>query len=387
MSSLFLNMTRYGLLFCKHKKETMMQSSKDAVDNILRKKKADFIPLHDSPWGDAMEKWLDEGYPRDKEGKPLDLNNFFNFDMVGCGGWFNWHAKRNMEEILEENEEWKIVKSGNGAVLKWWKTHSGTPEHIDFHMSTRKIWDDEYRPYLLALDKERVNAKSAKENLELRKSQKKFTFFGNQFIWETIRHSLGDENMLVTLIEDPEWVKDFNRVYTDFWITHYKYLFDEAGLPDGLWIYEDLGYREKLFCSPNLLQELFFPYYREMVEFFHSYDLPVVLHSCGYQAPMIPLAIEAGFDALNPMGVKAGNNIFEYAEKYGDKLAFVGGFDARILESGDKALIKKSSTEFIHGMKERNARFVFGSDHSISTDVRLESFMYALDIYRDLKDY
>ena len=65
----------------------------------------------------------------------------------------------------------------------------------------------------------------------------------------------------------------------------------------------------------------------------------------------------------------------------------MGGFDARILESGDKSQIKKSVTAFISGMKERNARFIFGSDHSISTDVRLEDFNYALDVYRDLKDY
>ncbi|MBN1863395.1 MAG: hypothetical protein JW808_00690 [Victivallales bacterium] len=365
----------------------MMQSSRDAVDCILRGKRADFVPLYDNPWCDAMEKWLGEGYPKDKDGKPCDSNDFFGFDLVGCGGWFSWHPKKNIEEILEENEEWKITRSGSGAVMKKWKTRSGTPEHIDFHMTTRKIWEDEYRHCLLDLDKDRVDVKSAKENLKMRRSQKKFTFFGNQFVWETIRHSLGDENMLVTLIEDPEWVKDFNRVYTDFWITHYKYLFQEAGLPDGVWIYEDLGYRDKLFCSPMLLQELFFPYYTEMVKFFHSYDLPVVFHSCGYQSPMIPLVIEAGFDALNPMEVKAGNNIFEYAEKYGDKLAFVGGFDARILESGDKALIKKSVTDFICGMEERNARFIFGSDHSISTCVRLEDFRYALNIYRDLKHY
>lgn len=364
-----------------------MQSSKEAVDCILRKKKSEFVPLYDSPWDDAMTKWLDEGYPKDKDGKACDPNDVFLFDMTGCGGWFQWQAKKDKQDILEENEEWKIVRSGNGAVLKWWKTHSGTPEHIDFHMNSRKIWEEEYKPYLLTLDRERVDVKNAKDRIKLRKSEKKFTFYGNQFIWETIRHSLGDENMLVTLVEDPEWVKDFNRTYTDFWITHYKYLFQEAGLPDGIWVYEDLGYRERLFCSPNILEELIFPYYREFVDFFHSYDLPVVLHSCGYQAPMIPLAIEAGFDALNPMEVKAGNNILEYAEKYGDKLAFVGGFDARILESGDKAKIKKSVTDFILGMKERNARFIFGSDHSISTDVRLEDFKYALDVYKDLKAY
>ncbi len=362
-----------------------MQNSRDAVDSLLRGRKADFVPLFDSPWGDALEKWIGEGYPKDQDGKAADATDYFGFDMVGCGGWFQWQAKKNFEEILEENDEWKVVRSGNGAVLKWWKKRSGTPEHIDFHMSSRKAWEKEYRPHLVDFDPSRADAKSAAENLSRRKAQGKFAFFGHMFIWEIMRHSLGDENMMVTLIEDPDWVKDFNRVYTDFYKAQYAHLFKEAGLPDGVWVYEDLGYRERLFCSPSTLEELFFPYYKELVAFFHSYDLPVVFHSCGYQAPMIPLAIDAGFDALNPMEVKAGNDIFGYAEEYGDRLAFVGGFDARILESGDKPLIKKAVTEFIEGMRKRGARFVFGSDHSLSTDVRLESFSYALEVYRGLK--
>jgi uroporphyrinogen decarboxylase len=62
-------------------------------------------------------------------------------------------------------------------------------------------------------------------------------------VWENLRGSLGDENMFCALAEDPEWIHDFNRVYTDLAKACYRILFEEAGLPDGVWIYEDLGYR------------------------------------------------------------------------------------------------------------------------------------------------
>ena len=107
-----------------------------------------------------------------------------------------------------------------------------------------------------------------------------------------------------------------------------------VGLPDGVWLYEDLGYKNGLFASPKVLGELIFPYYKEMVDFFHSYDLPVVLHTCGSTAQALPLIVEAGFDALNPMERKAkDNDPFVFAEKYGDQLAFVGGLDARVFET------------------------------------------------------
>jgi len=120
-----------------------------------------------------------------------------------------------------------------------------------------------------------------------------------------------------------------------------------------------------------------------VVEFFHSYDLPVVLHTCGRTTEALPLIVEAGFDALNPMEVKAGNDLFQFAEQYGDRLVFIGGVDTRIFETGDKELIRREVIRYINGMKERGARWVFGSDHSISTNTTYESFKYALDVYRE----
>jgi len=132
-----------------------------------------------------------------------------------------------------------------------------------------------------------------------------------------------------------------------------------------------------------VLAEVIFPYYAELVAFFHSYDLPVVLHTCGYTEPAIPLILDAGFDALNPMEVKAGNDPLKFADQYGDRLAFVGGLDARVLESGDRGLIRREVTNLIEGMKQRGASYVYASDHSISTNVDYEDFKFAIEVYKE----
>ena len=161
----------------------------------------------------------------------------------------------------------------------------------------------------------------------------------------------------------------------------------EAGKPDGVWLYEDLGFNKGLFCSPSILENLIFPYYKEMVDFFHEYDLPVVLHSCGGIGEALDLIAGAGFDALNPMEAKAGCDVVSFAERYGDRLAFVGGMDARIFESGDRDSIRSEVSRLCKSMKEIGARFVFGSDHSISPNVALADFRYAIDIYRENMAY
>ncbi|OPZ30660.1 MAG: Uroporphyrinogen decarboxylase (URO-D) [Lentisphaerae bacterium ADurb.BinA184] len=364
-----------------------MQTSSQAVDAVLRGRPRDYVPLYDSPWGDTLRKWVLQGMPADDKGNAVDPIEHFGFDLAGCGGWWEWVAKRGQDQVLEETDEWKVVRNGNGAALKWWKNKSGTPEHIDFHMTTREVWEKEYRPHLLGFDPSRVNVQGARDALARWRAKGKWTYYGHMFIWEGMRASMGDVTMYTSLIEDPGWIHDFARVHTDLWKAAFKLLIEEAGRPDGVWIYEDLGYRDRLFCAPDVLRELIFPYYAEVVEFLHGYDLPVVLHSCGFQAPMIPLAIAAGFDGLNPMEVKAGNDIFAYAETYGDRIAFFGGFDARILESGDRPRIRREVERFIRGLKARNARFVFGSDHSLSTDIAYDAFRYALDVYREERLY
>jgi uroporphyrinogen decarboxylase len=133
--------------------------------------------------------------------------------------------------------------------------------------------------------------------------------FGHLGVWEILRSSLGDLCLFESLLVDPGWIRDFVDIYTAFFERHYALLFEDAGTPDGVWIYDDLGYRNGPFASPRVLGELVFPYYRALVAFFHARGLPVVLHSCGSQRDLLPLVVDAGFDALNPMERKAlGNN-------------------------------------------------------------------------------
>lgn len=365
---------------------SIQQSGADAIKAILAGEHASRVPSHDSPWPDTMRKWAGQGMPVNPDGTDVDPVEHFGFDMAGCGGWFDWLPEIGFEKVLEENADWRVIRNGAGAVFKQWKNKSGTPEHIDFHMSTREIWDKEYRQKVVSTDPalRLRGVEDTRKSLARRRASGVWTFYGSQFVWENLRASLGDYNMFMALAEDPGWIHDFNRVYTDLLKTCYTLLFEKAGLPDGVWVYEDLGYKDKLFCNPSILEELIFPYYKEMVDFFHSHRLPVIFHSCGYQKPLLPLVVDAGFDALNPMEVKAGNDILAYAREYGGRLAFVGGLDARILESGDRKAIKKGVSDLMAGMRAAGARHIYGSDHSLSTLIDYGDFRYSLEVYRSL---
>ena len=298
------------------------KDSNDVINAIIRRDRPlTRMGVFDYFWGETMDNWIaDEGYPVDEAGVPMVPEDYFGLDMIGAGGWVSAmpHLGPGSEELIEETEEWVVKRNGAGAVLKNWKRKAGTPEHIDFHMTSRSVWDSDYRDAVATFNPARINIDGTREKLAMRKEQGYWTYFGLMFVCEMMRCSMGDVCMLESMLLDPAWIDDYCRVYTDMYKACYKQIFDEAGTPDGIWIYEDLGYRNGLFCSPTVLNRLMAPYYAEMVAFFHSYDVPVVLHSCGRITEALPMIVDAGFDALHPMEVKAGVDAFEIAETYGD---------------------------------------------------------------------
>lgn len=360
-----------------------MQNSRDLVDNLMHKRPAERVGLTENIWGQTIERWVKEGYPTDAEGKPVDVVQHFGFDIIGAGGWFDIMPLKGFSEVVEETDEWRITRNGAGASFKYWKTKAGTPEHMDFRMTSREIWDRDYRPHLLEFDRSRADVEGSKRAMEERKKQGVYTYYGHQFIWETMRSTMGDLCMYESLAADPEWIHDFNRVYTDFYKTYFKLLIEEAGRPDSVWLHDDLGYKNGLFCSPKTLEKLILPYFAEIVDFFHSYDLPVTLHTCGGIEEALPIIVEAGFDGLNPMEVKAGCDALKFARMYKDKLTFIGGLDARIVESADKDLIRSETTKLIEGMKSLGASFILASDHSLSTNVSYDAYSYVVEVYKE----
>jgi len=345
------------------------------------------VALAENIWPDTLRGWTAQGYPLDAQGKPVDPASHFGFDMAGAPLRIDLMPNPGPPEVLDESEEWIVRRNGAGAALRYWKRKSGTPEHIDFRMTSRAAWERDYRPLLLGVDRRRLNIETSRDALARRRASGRWALAGQMFVWELMRQSMGDVCMYESLALDPAWIHDYNRVYTDFYKAHWSVLLDEAGAPDGFRMCEDLGYRNGLFCSPRMLETLIFPYYREIVDFFHSRGVPVFLHSCGGVEQALPLILEAGFDGLDPMEVKAGCDPVRFAEKTECRLVLRGGLDERILETGDRALIRREVARLIQDMKSIGARYVFGSDHSISTNVAYADYLYAVEVYRECMMY
>ena len=98
----------------------------------------------------------------------------------------------------------------------------------------------------------------------------------------------------------------------------------------------------------------------------------------------IPQLVEIGLDALNPIEIKAGNDIKALKKDYGEKLVLHGGADALLLDKLEKILPYIEET--LPVLKKKGG-YIFSSDHSIPNTVSLENYKAIVEAVKNFGAY
>jgi len=358
-----------------------MQTSRETIAALLSGGRAERVGLYESIWPDTLEMWVADGYPVDAEGKPKNSFDVFEYDLGRLGGAFDPSPWPGQYICLEQTDEWEIIVNSAGVTQKVWRNKSAPAGPIAWQLTGPKEWEAAFKPQFLRTDASRVPSEELRQGVSAHREANRWLCFNMSFIWENFRQAVGDVCIYESLVLDPEWVKDYNRTTLDFYIRHFDLAFDNACVPDGVWLSEDLAYNQGLFCSPRVLETLVFPYYRAFNDYLHGKGLKVILHSCGNIEQALPMIVEAGFDALHPLQVHAGCDPLSIARRYGDRLALLGGLDTHLLERGNAAEIEDAQVRLMDGMRDAGARYIFSSDHSISTNVAYDTYRRVIDTY------
>ncbi|MBI4720100.1 MAG: hypothetical protein HY770_02505 [Chitinivibrionia bacterium] len=255
-----------------------------------------------------------------------NLADHFNFDIAGS--WpFNLVANLDIEPVtLEEDAETKLVKDGNGAILRRHKLHDTTPEHVDFSVKDYAGWNELIKPFL-KYDRRRINFEAYRHGRKEAAEKNRFFFWKGVNVFELMHPVCGHEYMLMGMALEREGVKEMVDTYSRLTLEMMETLFSEEGEPDGVWFYEDMGFKDRPFMSPDMYNEIIKPAHKRTFDFAHARKLPVVIHSCGFVEPLLPGLIEAGMDCLQVMEVKAGMDCRRLKKMYGDKISFIGGIE------------------------------------------------------------
>lgn len=358
-----------------------MMTGKERVARQLKRQPVDRISVYEHFWSDTRAEWERQG----KIEKDVDFCDLFNFDLDMSSSLSLVGDLDFKPVILEETDETVLTLDANGATLRRHKLHAATPEHVDFSVKDRASWEEKIKPHLV-FDRRRIDFEKYRERKKIAADNNRFFCLAAINVFELMHPVCGHEYMLMGMVLEPDWIKDMTYTYSRLLVELQQTLFEEEGYPDGIWYYEDMGFKQRPFMSPAMYHELIKPAHKYTIDYAKSINLPVIMHSCGFVEPLIPGMMEAGIDCLQVIEVKAGMDLVKIYNEYGDNLSLMGGIDVRTLYSNDFDIINKELESKIPIVKGKNG-FILHSDHSIPNTVNFESYKYFIERGIELGTY
>ena len=344
-------------------------TSRERVLLALNHEPADRIAIHDSPWGTTEARWHREGLP---EG--VSSTDYFGFEFRGWGGD---NSLQLPGETLEDCDEYAITSTGDGTVWRNWKHTTSTPELIDFKVTTRELWE-EHKPRM-AMNDSRVDWENGLKSNQDAREKGFFCYYQCGPGFTKICNMVGPERTLIAMLDDPAWVQDMFLTDAQLCVEIAEAMMARGFQFDAGWAFDDLGFKHRPFFSPQMYRELLLPAHKLICDCFHARGKPMLLHSCGNNMQLVSGIMEAGFDCLQPLEVKAGNDMLALKRELGDRLAFMGGIDVRAMASPNPDDIVQEISSKLPPMKDGGG-YIFHSDHSVPDNVSFQQYQRVMEL-------
>ena len=347
-------------------------TSRERVAASLRHQQPDRVAIHESFWEATANAWhegdLPEGlFPDDyfqTEIRLIALDNSFGLPYQ--------EVERTGEHITVR-DEWGILKRD-------WVDHRSTPELLEFPIESRSGWEE--LKARLTPDPARVDWDAVRKQHAQWREQGKFIGLAAIPGYEATWRKIGPVALLVAIVDDPDWVVEMYDYDAQMILGMAKLYLDRGIDFDGLWLWDDLAYKNGPLFSPRAYRDQLMPYHKQLCDFAHARDWPVFLHSCGNITSLVPYLLEAGFDCLQALEVKAGVDLGSLVNEYGAHVCFMGGVDARALFADDEAEMEGEVLAKLRIGMGNPGGYVFHSDHSIPPQVTFDRYAKVVDLVR-----
>ncbi len=141
---------------------------------------------------------------------------------------------------------------------------------------------------------------------------------------------------------------------------------------------DDLGYKSGTMIAPKLLREYVFPWHKRIVDLAHSYNLPLILHSCGNIATVMD-------DLIDYVGIDAKHSfedsilpVAEAKKRYGKRIAILGGADVHVLCTADEAGIRQYISKIMRDCTPGGG-YALGTGNSVANYIPVANYLTMLD--------
>jgi uroporphyrinogen decarboxylase len=189
--------------------------------------------------------------------------------------------------------------------------------------------------------------------------------------WQ-LREWCGFEGLCMMMIEQPELVAEMAAFWCDFVDAMLTRIFAVV-VPDEVYFSEDMAYKAHAMISPAMTREFCMPSWRKWAARSRSAGVEIVsVDSDGFVEELIPLWIESGVIACDPMEVAAHNDIVAFREKFGRAMVYRGGVDKREMAKGGENI--RRELKRIEPVIQSGG-FIPGCDHGVPNDVSWPNYV------------
>jgi len=190
-------------------------------------------------------------------------------------------------------------------------------------------------------------------------------------VFEISSWLMGLQPFLISLYRDEKLISSLfervGRTYLEF----YRHV-AELNCVGALSLGDDLGYKKGTMMSPKQIRKYILPWYKRFTETAHNCGKPFILHSCGNLESIMEDIINVGIDGKHSYQEPFAS-VKEAKEKYGDKIAILGGVDVDKLTRLRIDELKSYVLEIIWSCAPGGG-YALGSGNSVTNYMNLENY-------------
>ncbi len=193
------------------------------------------------------------------------------------------------------------------------------------------------------------------------------------------------ETFLIGLIEDPVLIHRYldARLKTTLSLTKLQLEHGVHGIHGG---YDWAAKKGPLF-SPRHFRQFVFPRLKQITDLCHQFGVPYVKHTDGNINILLEDMIEAGVDGFQAIEPRAGMDISQIKQKYGDRLTLIGNVDcSTVLVDGPLDAVREQTRQTILAAGYGGG-FLLSSSNSIHPGVKPEYYLEMLAAAREFGEY
>jgi uroporphyrinogen-III decarboxylase len=188
------------------------------------------------------------------------------------------------------------------------------------------------------------------------------------------------QEFLMSLMLDPENSKKLIEIIGEWNIAAAGELLKRG--VECIILCDDLGSADNLLVSPEIYDEMIFPWHKKLCGLAHEYGAFVHLHSHGDINKILPKVLSAGFDILNPFDKNESMDLVEYLNGKIAKTFPAGGlhkdfflWDRNTQDDYLKSLFSRA---------KKAGRWIFMEPAGISEGTSLDSYKFFMERLRGL---